>query len=350
MEKLANKSARPGFLIMLVTLMIGCGVRQDEKTEIEPVPVTGVQVQKASVSVPISASGILQSKREIKLSFKISGIVEQILVDEGERVHAGQVMARLDLSEIEAQVRQAKSAFEKAERDLTRIKRLYADSAVALEQMQNAETGYQIAQANIKIAEFNFEHSVISAPADGTILRKMAEPNELIGPGMPIFIFAAGSGEWHVRIGMADRDIVKIRRGDSASIQFDAHPDEKFWGTVSEIAGASDFMSGTFAVKIRLLERNHKLISGFVAHADIYPRMKEDFYIIPVEALVEADGNEGFVYLYNAACDCARRKSIRIAHLFSDRIAVADGLSAGDLVIARGAAYLIDGARVRLQY
>ncbi len=87
----------------------------------------------------------------MKLSFKIGGIIKNIFVDEGQRVYKAQKLTELDLSEIKAQVNQAQSAFEKAKRDLERMKRLYADNVVTLEQLQNAETGFEIVKSNLKI-------------------------------------------------------------------------------------------------------------------------------------------------------------------------------------------------------
>src|SRR5881409_2151738 len=104
-----------------------------------------VAVRVASVSIdrlapPVTATGTLGPKEEVTLSFKVGGVVSRIFVDEGRAVRAGDSLAVLDLSEIDAAVVRARSAAEKAERDLTRARRLYADSVATLEQAQNAQT------------------------------------------------------------------------------------------------------------------------------------------------------------------------------------------------------------------
>ena len=107
--------------------------------------------------------GKLASKEELKLSFKTGGIISEIFVDEGQTVKKGQVLAKLNLSEIQAQVNQAILGLDKAERDYRRANNLYKDSVVTLEQLQNTTTALDIAKSNVKIAEFNLQFSTIKA-------------------------------------------------------------------------------------------------------------------------------------------------------------------------------------------
>jgi RND family efflux transporter MFP subunit len=190
----------------------------------------------------VVGSGVLASKKEAKLSFKNGGIVAALRADEGQDVRKGQVLAVLDLTEIDAQVAQARNNFEKAQRDRDRVQRLYADSAATLEQMQNATTGFEVASAAFTAARFNREHSVIVAPENGRILRRQVEEGELINPGSSVFLFAGGgAGEgWVVRTGIADRDMVKLKIGDRAKMTFDAYPGVSFPAVVTEIAAAAD--------------------------------------------------------------------------------------------------------------
>ena len=129
-----------------------------------------VAVRLAPVTIeriarPVSATGVLGPKEEVPLSFKVGGVIGRILVDEGQSVRAGDTLAALDLSEIDAGVTRARSAAEKAERDLTRAQRLYNDSVATLEQVQNAQTGRDVAAAELETATFNRRYAVIVAPA-----------------------------------------------------------------------------------------------------------------------------------------------------------------------------------------
>jgi RND family efflux transporter MFP subunit len=298
-------------------------------------------------SIPIRTSGRLAPKAEIKLSFKMGGIVQDLLADEGRAVKAGQLLARLDLSEIDARVQQAESAFEKAERDADRIEALYRDSVVTLEQAQDSRTALDVARSDLRVAAFNRRYSEIHAPAEGRVLRRLVEAGELVEAGDPLFILGASQG-WVVRVGVPDRDVVKLRLGDEARLYLDAYPDDEFTGTVSEIADIADPLSGTFEVEIAVVDAAGRLKSGFIAGVDLFPSAEEALYFIPAGALVEGDGRDGVVYAVDSTSSVARRVPILVAQLLDDEIAVSFGLEAVRQVVTDGAAYLVDGAHVRI--
>src|SRR5439155_1392393 len=212
------------FLTMLLSLALVACARGRAAA---PPAGEAIAVRVAPVSVdrlapPVTATGTLGPKEEVTLSFKVGGVVSRIFVDEGGVVQAGDTLAELDLSEIDAAVVRARSAAEKAERDLTRARRLYADSVATLEQAQNAQTGRDVAHAELETTLFNRRYAVIVAPASGLILRRSAEPGELVQAGRAILTLGSHARGVVVRAGLADREVVRIRRGDRAVVRFDA--------------------------------------------------------------------------------------------------------------------------------
>ncbi|MCY7359531.1 MAG: biotin/lipoyl-binding protein, partial [Rudanella sp.] len=133
------------------------------------VPVKLSPVQMVTRAEPVTASGLLSSAQEARLSFKIGGIINKLYVDEGQTVRKGQLLATLILTEINAQVSQAQLSVEKSERDMNRVKAMYADTAATLEQMQNATTGSSVARQNLTIARFNQSYAQIRSSVDGTV-------------------------------------------------------------------------------------------------------------------------------------------------------------------------------------
>src|SRR3989454_8195410 len=165
--------SRPPIPLFLALALVACARRRTAA----PPASDAVAVRIAPVSVdrlapPVTATGTLGPKEEVTLSFKVGGVVSRIFVDEGRVVQAGDTLAELDLSEIDAAVVRARSAAEKAERDLTRARRLYADSVATLEQAQNAQTGRDVTHAELETTLFNRRYAVIVAPASGLILRR----------------------------------------------------------------------------------------------------------------------------------------------------------------------------------
>lgn len=331
-------------MLPTLALLAACaGARGNELPAKNATLVGAARVMPDSVAPPVIATGTLAPKDEIALSFKIGGVVSQVLVDPGSTVRAGTVLASLELREIDAAVTRAQNGADKAERDLARAKRLYADSVVTLAQLQDAETGANVARADLETARFNRQYAIIVAPAAGVVLQRQKQPGELVSPGESVLVFGSAARGTVLRVGLADRDVVRVRRGDPATVRFDALPGRDFAGTVREIAAAADPMTGTYRVEVQLPGATG-LASGLVGQVEIRPKAVRPVMMVPIEALVEADGSRGIVFIMKEGR--AERREVTIAFLDGARVALADGLAAGDAVITTGAAYLENGTAV----
>jgi RND family efflux transporter MFP subunit len=252
----------------------------------------------------------------------------------------------LNLSEISARYNNARNALQKAERDLERVSSLYRDRAATLEQFQNAGTAEEVARSNMEIARFNLDHSVIRAPYKGKILKRLAEVNEVIGPGHPVFLFGSTENQWVVRTGVPERDAVRLELEDPGEVRFDAYPGQIFQAEVSEISQAVDPASGTIEVELEIRSRNIRLMSGFVALVDVFPEKKDRCLLIPVDALVDSEGLRGYVFVPDG--NKARKIEVRIMHLFPDRVAVVPDSVIPGRVITTGSGYLSDGMSIKI--
>jgi RND family efflux transporter MFP subunit len=335
-------------VFILVFLGQSCQTKETKAQRVIKTPVRLAPVVRKEIARKLFTYGRLSTKGEMKLSFKIGGIIERIFADEGQRVKKGQLLARLDLSEINAQVRQAQSAYEKAKRDKDRIERLYEEKAATLEQFQNVQTAFQVAQSQLSAAEFNLRYSEIHAPSRGRILKRLMEENELVGTGTPVFFFASTEKDWVVRVGVSDRDLVRLRLNDPATVTFDAYPGETLQARVSEIVESADPKTGTYEIELKIDSGDKRLVSGFVAKVDIFPSTKRPHFIIPVDALVEAEGDKGYVYTVDKETMTAKRIPIAIGFLVGDKVAVESGLEDTAEVVTEGAPYLLDGKEVEI--
>jgi RND family efflux transporter MFP subunit len=332
----------------LFLVIAGCGTSEANSNAVEAVAVRTVKVEKANIAQPIRATGVLSGKAESKLSFKIGGIVDRIVVSEGQSVRRGQLLATLKLAEINAQVHQAQNAFDKAARDLQRVQNLYRDSVATLEQFQDATTGYEVAKSSLEIAKFNWQYASIYAPANGKILKRFAEVNELVSPGTPVLLMRNAQDGWVLKTGLADRDVVRVAIGDTARLTFDAYPNQIFSATVSEISGTASPMTGTYEVELRVEPaEDTAFLSGMIAKAEISPSKKSRVSLVPIESLVEADGMRGSVYMISPS-HAAKKVSVAVAFIHGNQAAIAAGLDGIDEVITDGAAYLNDGDAIKI--
>jgi len=295
----------------------------------------------------IYVSGKLSNKAEQRLSFKIQGVIQAIHVDEGQRVSAGQLLASLDQAEITAQVRQAKSVYENSNKNMQRFSSLYRDKVITLEQVQAAQTQLDIARSDLQIAQFNQKHAQIRATSDGLVLKRLVEKNELANPNQTAFIISNENRGWVLRVGVMDRDLVRIETGNVARLKLDAYPQQEISGQVSEIAAAADPQSGLFEVEIHLNAPTMRLYSGFIASANIHSKQSEALAFLPVESMVSANGRNVELFIINNKRQAEKRQA-QLAFILGDQIAIRAGLEEGEKVVSNGAAYLRNGDSVEI--
>ncbi|MHB1313718.1 MAG: efflux RND transporter periplasmic adaptor subunit, partial [Gemmatimonadaceae bacterium] len=181
-------------------------------------PVRVAAVVANADGAAIVATGVLGAKDEVLLSFKIGGIVQRVLVDDGARVTKGQVLAVLDQREIEAMVAKATAGAEKARRDAARAERLFRDSVATLAQMQDAQTARTAAEADLRTAKVNHEYATIVAPGDGVVQMKMVSAEQMVGAGAPVIQFGSSGRGKVLRVGLSDREALVLRAGAGAGL------------------------------------------------------------------------------------------------------------------------------------
>ncbi|MGD8780072.1 MAG: efflux RND transporter periplasmic adaptor subunit [Ignavibacteria bacterium] len=333
-------------LLLIFILAVGCSDNAAKENSEKITYVKTQKVNKEVIALPVKTSGKISSTAETKLSFKTGGIINDIKVREGQSVDKGQVLAVLDLKEIKARFNQAKDGLDKAKRDYERVKKLYDDEVATLEQLQDAETSYNVALSNLEIAEFNLQYSKIVAPADGKILAKFVEENELVGQGKPIFLFGINGKGWKVKVGVTDKDIIKLKIGDAAKVTFDAYPGVEFEALVNEVGEFANPYNGTYEVELVITLNEYKLVSGFVAKVEIYPSDRKSYLMVPYDALVEANNTDAFIYTVENSR--AKKLPVKVRHITQEFAAVdADKNNIGEVIID-GSAYLSNNVLVQV--
>jgi multidrug efflux system membrane fusion protein len=339
--------ATRAIVFVFIILMTACRHTEIKSGSADRVRVRVTGLIAESVSIPVHTTGTLVASEELKLSFKTGGIVGKIFVREGDRVRKGDILASLDLLEINANAEQAKIVYDKAVRDFIRAENLLKEGATTLEKKQNAETAMNMAKNSLEIARFNLQHSKIEAPDNGIVMKQFVKKNELVSSGYPVFLFGTSGKYWKVKAGLSDRDMIKINPGDSAVVGFDAWPGVKFSAMVDQVGEMSNPYTGTYEAELIVTDAGYRLASGFVASADIYPSVKKSFTMVPVGSIIEADGLRGYVYIVNYGMK-ARKILVEITVISGNRAAVTGIPEEVTEVVSEGAAYLRDGAEVEI--
>ncbi len=292
-------------------------------------------------------SGLFSTDDESILSFKTGGIIRSILVKEGDRVKAGQLLATIDLTEIGSQVKQAELGLEKATRDLQRAENLHRDSVVSLEQLQNARTGKELAQQQYTMAQFNSRYAQIHATADGYVLRKFMQEGQLAGPGTPVLqVNGAGRGNWLLKAGIADKDWVRVSEGDSATVTSDALPGRVLQGIVRSRSMGADPASGQFLVEIAVKPMSDAPIaSGLFGKAAIHTSVCLSMVgPFPHEAVLDGNGDQGYVFV--VVNGTAHKLPVTIAGITDREVLISKGLEGAQQLIVSGSAYVTEGSTI----
>lgn len=341
------RTARACALALTLTALAACnGAPPDPANGSTPVRAT--QAWSGPATPVITTNGVVAAKDEMRLSFKVGGIVRRIAVEEGARVRRGERLAEIELTEVDARLEQAAQLAAKARRDLERGERLYTDQVISLEQLQDLRTQASIAAAQAREARFNRGYAVIVAPRDGVVLRKFVQEREFVPAGQTVLVVSGADRGFVVRAALADREVVQLRLGDTAEIRMDAFPERVLGGKVSEISRAAESASGLFPVEVRFDATSLPLASGLVAKLAITPAAAGEAALtwVPVAAIVEGDGRRASVFILQDGR--AARREVKVAFIAANGVALASGVAQGETVITDGALYLADGDPVTI--
>lgn len=313
------------------------------------IPVWVQKLKIEEVSTPIYTSGQFTTNDETFLSFKTGGIIDRIFVKEGDRIQKGQLLATLNLTEINAHVSQAELEFEKAKRNYDRVSNLYRDSVATLEQFQNSKTAFDMASKQLETARFNRSYSEIRALTTGHVLTKNASEGQVVAPGS-VVLQTNGSkqNDWVLKVGISDREWSRIQLGDNASVSIDALPGEMFMAKVAQKSSGVDAATGTFSAELRLTGSLPKaMASGLFGKAIITPSSKQNVWSIPYDALLDAGSQTGFVFVTNDM-KTVQKQQVTISSVEKDKVTISSGLESAHYVIIAGSAYLRDNSSIRI--
>lgn len=321
--------------------LAACGASDSAEPAQAPGPL--VQVAEAaplSAAGAIRASGMVGYKRETELAFNAPGVVSSISVDAGDRVRRGQRLATLRRTSVGSNADEAALARANAERDLARTQELFDRGFVSQARLDDARLAVERAR----------DSSVLSAPADGVILRRRAEQSQTVAAGSPVLALGEVGSGIVVRTPVASSQAARIRVGDAARVTINELGASALTGRVSRIGAKGNDSTGAFEVEIEIASPGDAR-SGMVASVEIAAAAAggttASTILVPTLALLDARADQGVVFVVDAE-NIARRRAVRTAGVTQEGVLVIEGLAPGDRVVSSGAAYVRDGEPVRI--
>lgn len=325
--------------VLLLAACGGSGDAEGDQAAGEGPLVQVVEVAPVTAAGAVQASGLVGYKREADLSFNAPGVVAAIYVDAGDTVRRGQRLATLRRTSGGSNADEAALARQNAERDLARTQELYERGFVSEARLEDARLAVERAR----------DSSVLTAPANGVILRRRAEPALSVGVGSPVLSFGETGSGIVVRAPVASAAAARIRVDDVVIVRVAGLEGDTRQGRVTRVGAKGDASTGAFEVEVEVA-RAEGLRSGMVAAVEIGAAASpstQSAMIVPTLSLLDARADQGVVFVIDAQ-GVARRRAVRTSGITQDGVLVVEGLQAGERVVSAGAAYVRDGEPVRL--
>ncbi|MFK8017966.1 MAG: efflux RND transporter periplasmic adaptor subunit [Gammaproteobacteria bacterium] len=350
--------------LALSALIAGCGETQTATGEPVLRPVRVALVARNNDVRQRSFTGISQSTQESRMSFKVGGTVVELPVQVGDRLQAGDLIARmnpstydLNVQQSEASLAQAVANQRNANADYSRAKELYENSNASRNDLDSARAAAESAQAQVRsarktleIAQLNRSYTRLDAAADCTVASLDVEINENVVAGSQIARVSCGAGI-EVSLGVPESLIGGLRQGMAAQVRFNAIGDRLFEGTITEVGIGSSSGSATFPVVVALTDPEPGVRPSMAAEVSFEFRSTGLSAIaIPASALVNDErGTFVFVAVPDGAGQAViERREVNAGELTADGIQILNGLAEGDQVVTAGTSVIRASQRVLL--
>ncbi len=349
--------------LVLLFLLAGCsGEQPQEVPESRPVPVRISQVRQLQVQQSIPVSGTVVSPfAPTRTAFLVAGQAADVTPREGEFVHRGQLLARLDATEYQAAVTSARAEMKRAEiaasqaRDeFERMDYLFQRNSLPRNDYEKfkaareaAEQQLVQARANVRIHDKHLADTRLFAPVSGFISKRLVEPGQSVAAGIPVFEIVR-LDPVEILVGVPETDIHQVTVGQKATVTLPALPGQTFEGTVRVVNVSADPSTRSYMARIAIANPEHRLQLGMVAKAQIVGTRQLNVLTLPAVAVVRDPQGAPQVYVYYARQQRVHTKRVTLGTIYGDEIEIKAGLQGDEQIVVAGQEKLRDGIRVVL--
>jgi len=373
------------FVAVLCSPLASCGGQGEgakaEEAEVDTsVPVEAVAVSRRSISASYSGTATLEPESEAEVAAKVSGVLLKLMVEEGDQVKAGQVLARLDDENPRLNVAKARATLKKLENDFRRSSEMFERKLLSVEQNDKIRYDLETQRATFELAQLELSYTNITAPISGVISRRMVKVGNYIQVNQALFRIDNFDPLLAV-LNVPERELRTLRADQKVVMQVDSIPGESFEGRIQRISPVVDAATGTFRVTCEFRDESGRLKSGMFGRLEIVYANHVDVPAIPRAALVEEDGETAvFVVVAGSSLSAeeqeklieakqdkdkekkaepgmekaplpawvAKRRLIRIGYGDANYVEVLEGLDESERVVTLGRSAVRDGTAVQL--
>lgn len=350
------RSIRVGAALAALSVLAACGGgppggqaaggpgADKEKKEAAPVPVEVANLSRGDVFAAYAGTASLEALREATVVAKVGGEVREIMVEEGDVVREGAVLAQLDGDRLRLQLEQSRANMAKLERDYRRNVELHEKGIVAAGAFENIKYELDALKAAYELAKLEYDYTTIRAPISGIISERMIKVGNTIEPSTPTYRLTALE-PLVAYLFVPEREFGKIEPEQRVEIFVDALPSRRFTADVTRISPTVDPETGTFKVTIEVTDDEGMLKPGMFGRFSIVYDDQIDQLLVPRNAVLETEAGDSVFVVEDGV---AKRTNIKTGYEWQQNVAVLEGLEDNQRVVVVGQAALKDGAKVRV--
>jgi HlyD family secretion protein len=292
--------------------------------------VEAAQVVRRDVVQSVVAAGRIASPHRVEVAAQVTGTVLEVPVEKGDRVKAGQRLATLESKEAAAAERQAQASVDNARAQYERNRRLHEKGFVGDAVLEDSGRALEIARRQLEQARARLGYMVVSAPVEGTLITRDADPGDVVSPGK-LMMTLSPAGETEIVLQIDERNLGRIRLGQQALASADAYPEQRFPAALSFISPGVDSQRGTVEVKLRVAQPPPYLKEDMTVSVDIETDRRARTLALAADAVHDATGAAPWVLAVEHGR--AVKKAVKLGLRGERVVEVLDGLAEGALVV-----------------
>jgi membrane fusion protein (multidrug efflux system) len=343
-----SKQIIAAIVLSSLALLQACGVGEashpsDSDTRAAmPVPVEVAYPIRKDIFATYHATTTIESDLDAPVIARVQGEVVELVVEEGDRVVKGQVLARLDGERLRLDMLAAKANLNQARKEFDRYSDLAERGLVSESMFDGLRYDVAALQATFELKKLNYDYSAIRAPINGVVSSRDIKLGQSISASDVAFRITDPS-QLVAYLQIPQAELAKFSAGHSASLRVDSMPDTDFAATIARISPTIDIRNGTFRATALVENQEGYLVPGMFARFDVSYEKHEDVLTVPADAIVEED-DEMTVYI--VADGEVTQRVVTTGIYANDRVEILSGLVEEEEVVVVGHSGLRDGSKV----
>lgn len=325
-------------LSLMLLAVVACTPKQEVEEKSEIVfgerYVEVAEVLQKDVSSYLTFSGKIKADGSVSVSPSLSGNIMEMLVEAGDVVKQGELLARLESTQLD----QAKIQYDNLKKNYERMVELKKSDSINQQSFDEVETAYLAAKSGYEFLKKNTE---VRAPISGTVSHLYAAENEYFNMMMdPYLLRIMSQAELKVEFQVSDVDVAELKRGMKVIVAVDTYQGEEFEGTLSFVSPEADMMSGSYRCEANLKASNFQLRNMQFARIKVLTETSQNTLSLPPNAVID---NE---YVFVAEDGKSRKAIVKLGLINQEEIEVLSGVNQGDLVIVKGNSGMKSGDKI----